>query len=233
MKVVIIFLAFLTLTMTSNAQAALVKSYDFNGNLSDSLGNGDDLTQNNGGAVANGFFNVGLNTGLRLTNAFVDNSDYAIEMRMKITDNLSSWKKIIDFREFQTDNGFYVYFDDFDFYVSGGQIFQANLSLNEFFTFSFERANNTVSLFLNNSLLGSFSDASNEAIPPQNILNFFQDDPLTSQREAFEGQVDYIRIHENRDSFGQDPTNVPEPATIGLFAFMLIFMRTIAKKYRF
>lgn len=65
--------------LTSAAQAALIKSYDFNGTLDDTLGNGASLVAS-GGTVGATDYTFGLNQGLRLTSALADTSTYAIKL---------------------------------------------------------------------------------------------------------------------------------------------------------
>jgi hypothetical protein len=222
----------LALVISSPAHSALIKSYDFNGNLSDTLGVGNDLIQNNGGSISNGFFNVGLNTGLKLTDALIDTENYAIEIRMKVTDDLSSWNKLIDFLDLTSDNGFYLFGDDFDFYVNGGQIFPANVNLDEFFTVSFERDAGQITVYLDNVLLGSFVDGSNQAVPTTNVLNFFEDDSVTGKGEAFVGVVDFIRIHSDAQTFGQDPEPVSEPSGLVLMTLCVIALMRSRRRIR-
>ena len=65
------------------AHAVLIKSYDFSGDLSDSLGNGVDLVAS-GGALGSGRYTFGANQGLRLTSALPNPNDYTIEIKFEM-----------------------------------------------------------------------------------------------------------------------------------------------------
>lgn len=215
-----IFLA--TSCFISVANAGLIKSYDFNGDLSDTLANGVDMTAS-GGALGGGLYTFGHNQGLRLTSALSDTADYAIEMRLRIDDDLSSWNKLLDFEDLTSDNGLYLFDGNFDFYVSGQNILGGPVNLNEFFTISFVRSAGVITTYYNGVALTPFIDSLNQAIPSSNILNFFEDDTLTAKGESFSGAVDYIRIHGDDSTFGDDPgIPVHEPGTILLFGLALL-----------
>jgi hypothetical protein len=90
------------------------------------------------------------------------------------------------------------------------------------------RSSNDITAYLNGSSLGTFSDSGSQAVSVGNSLNFFEDDNRT-QSEAFNGSVDFIRIHADSSTLGQAPVGVPEPATLGLFGLMLLAMRRFIK----
>jgi len=200
------------------ANAGLLKSYDFNGDYNDTLGNGDELVAS-GGSILNGLYNFTDNQGLQLTSALTNTSNYAIEMRLSVNDNLTGWSKLIDFQEFSTDNGFYLRNNNFDFYVSGSNLLGGPVILNEFFDLAFVRSAGIITTYFDGVALTAFNDSSNQAVSSNNILNFFEDDTETDKRESFIGAVDYIRIHDDASTFGSQPTfPVPEPSTLAIFA---------------
>jgi hypothetical protein len=195
--------------MSINANAALIKSYDFNGDFSDTLGNGFDLTPS-GGTVSGGRYSFSDNQGLRLTSALPSTTDYAIELSFQMNDSLSGYNKLIDFQDLVSDNGQYVFRGELSFYdigPTGGSVL-----LNTDFTVGLARSAGSIELFLNGTLLGIKADFSGQAVPGSNILNFFEDDTITGQSESFVGSVDFIRIHDDSSTFGTAP--VPEPATL-------------------
>lgn len=91
-------LAAMTLLGASAANATLINSYDFTADLIDTLGAGNTLIAS-GGTVTGGRYDVGMNEGLRLTDAFGDTSDFAIEVGLSVIDSLSSLNKLIDFQD--------------------------------------------------------------------------------------------------------------------------------------
>ena len=92
--------------MSSVSNAAIIKSYDFNGSLTDTLGNGEALTSL-GGNVDNGRYVFSNDQGLKLENALASTTHYGIEIALKIDDSLVGYKKLIDFKNLISDNGVY------------------------------------------------------------------------------------------------------------------------------
>jgi hypothetical protein len=86
-----------------------------------------------------------------------------------------------------------------------------------FFTIGLERVGGVLTTFLNGVQIFSMADYNN-ARPLTNVLNFVVDDLDLGQpgSEAFAGAVDYIRIHDDRSTFGVTP--VPVPASLPLLA---------------
>lgn len=219
LKALAIVTLFALSSATDLAQAALLKSYDFNGNYSDTLSNGVDLVAS-GGTISGGRYNFGLNQGLQLVNALASTSNYAIEIKVRVEDDLTSYNKIIDFQNLSTDQGVYEQSGGIIFYgVSGAS---GSVSLNTDFTLGVERTGGTVNLFLNGSQIFTGADVSSYGIPVGNILNFFEDDNATSQGESFVGSADFIRIHDDASTFDTEPefftpsAVAPEPTTLAL-----------------
>ncbi len=202
--------------VAGEVQGALIKSYDFNSGLSDTLGAGVDLVAS-GGSVSGGRYHFSSNQGLRLDLALLDTSNYGIEFKVRIDDNLSGYKKLIDFQSLSSDIGLYTLGSQVNFYDGGG--YHGTIALGTDFTLGLERKAGTVSIFLNGDLIDSFDDNFyTNAVSSANILNFFVDDFVTSQSESFAGSVDFIRIHQDASTFSA----VPEPSSfllVGLAVF--------------
>ena len=197
--------------MSVPASAALLKSYDFDGNLSDTLANGVDLVAS-GGTVSGGRYNFGKNEGLELTNALASTTDYAIEMKLRMDTMTGSWNKLIDFQGLASDLGLYILGTGVQFYNLTSNL--GTVSLGTDFTIGFERAGTDISAYLDNVLLFTVSDAGSAAVSVLNVLNFFHDDFATGGNESFAGSVDYIRIHDDASTFSP----VPVPAALPLLA---------------
>ncbi|MCA8928301.1 MAG: hypothetical protein KDC18_09535 [Alphaproteobacteria bacterium] len=193
--------------MGASANAAIIKSYDFDNGLGDTLGNGNALTAS-GGTVAGGRYEFGLNQGLRLTDALPSTTDYAMEIKFQVNDSLGGYNKVIDFQDLSSDLGLYVLNGAVDFYTAGPAA--GTVALDQDFTLGLARASGTISVYLNGTSLFSVADGG-QAVSGGNILNFFEDDVATSQSEAFAGSVDFIRIHDDASTFGQAPPNVSVP----------------------
>ncbi|MDH3767284.1 MAG: Ig-like domain-containing protein, partial [Gammaproteobacteria bacterium] len=191
--------------------SGLINSYDFNGDLSDTLANGVDLVAS-GGAVDVGRYFFEPNQGLRLTQALPCVTDYAVEIRFQVNDEVLEFNKLIDFQELASDPGVYIFEGGINFFpqpdVAG------LLALDTDFTVGIARAAGQVEVYLDGNLLFSFADVENVAVPLQNVLNFFVDDFGTLQGESFAGSVDFIRIHNDASTFGTQPNGNNPPTGI-------------------
>lgn len=215
------FAAALLLAGSVGANAALLKSYDFNGNYADTLGNGVNLVAS-GGSLNAGRYDFAANQGLRLTSALPSTTNYAIEMRLRVSDNTSGYNKLIDFQDLASDLGLYVLNGQIDFYTNGPTL--GSVSVGTDFTVGLARSAGNIAVFLNGLQLFSVADSGSQAVPGGNILNFVEDDLATGQFETFAGSLDFIRIHDNATTFGQAPTpgaSVPEPGSLALFGLAL------------
>lgn len=210
------------------ANAAIIKSYDFTSGFSDTLGNGLDLT-GSGGTVSGGRYSFTENQGLRLESALPSTTDYGIELRLQINDDLSNYNKLIDFQDLTSDFGLYVLNGEiafFDLVFSGGSV-----SLSTDFTVGLARSGGEIEVFLNGMSQFSIADNDAKAVSGSNILNFFQDD--FSGSEAFVGSVDFIRIHHDSSTFGTAPgAAVPEPSTFALIGLGMIGVSWYCRRKR-
>jgi len=194
--------------------AALLGSYDFNGNLTDTLGNGPDLTSFGGDLATSGRYTFGSNQGLSLAEALPATDDYAIEIKFQInTPGVSGWNKLVDYQNLTADQGLYLYsapttgqygiqfYNEVD---NGPDVMPLNADVAVTLTRS--AATDQVEGFLNGAQQWSFIDGDEYAVSGGNLLHFFIDDRLTDQRESFQGSVDYIRIWNS--------AVIPEPSTL-------------------
>lgn len=214
----ILFLGVLLINATP-VSATVINSYDFNGNLVDSLGHGANLTAFGGNLAPFGRYSFNLNQGLSLANAFASTTSYSIEIKFQVNaPTTSSWHKLVDYQNLVEDTGFYFhstastgpfgvqfYPDVFD--GPGG----IPLNTDAVLRLTRNGVSNEVEGFLNNVSQWKFVDISNNAVPRSNLLTFFIDDTLTSQRESFVGSVDYIRISDN-------PVAIPEPSSFAIWS---------------
>ena len=199
------------------AESALINSYDFNGDLTDTLGNGVDLTAS-GGTVSGGRYSFTANQGLRLTSALPSTTDYGIEIKLQMNDGLSGFNKLIDFQDLASDFGLYVHDAALQFTDFTPKI--GSVSLNTDFTVGLARFGGSIELFLNGSSVFNGADSGTRAVPFSNILNFFEDDINFGKKESFIGSVDFIRIHDDSSTFGTDPNVIPEPSTFCVWALL-------------
>jgi hypothetical protein len=204
----------------SSAEGALLKSYDFNGDYSDTLSNGVDLIPS-GGSISGGRYNFAINQGLRLLTALPSTTDYGIEIRFRVEDDVVSFNKLIDFQNLTSDSGLYQYNGGLYFYSSGPQSPPGTVLLNTDHTVGLARSGGSIEVFLDGVPIAvPLVDGSNLAVPGGNVLNFFQDDNGGS--EAFIGSAEFIRIHNDSSTFGLAPelaptsSGLPEPSSLTL-----------------
>ena len=170
----------------SASTATLVHLYNLGGNLDDSIGtlplsaNGGSLT------TAPGRFTVGQSQGLSLTGGLTDTSDYSIVLIVE-SDQLSGFEKMIDFQNFASPLGLYSLNDMLVFFnlTARGP---SQLFPNTDFHVALTRdsVTSTTAGYVDGVRQWTFSDTANDALPLNNILNFFQ--------SSFAGSVDCIAI---------------------------------------
>ncbi len=186
-----------------------VYTYHFNGNFNEAGGVGPTLTPlctgsfvqdtlPDYGNLITQVYRFDPNCGFQFDDSlggFIASGTYTIELYFKM-DNLSSWKRVIDYKMRSTDYGCYVFNGQLNFYnlqTSAGAPFTAN----EYSHYVITRNDVTKDVLLygdgNNYI--TFNDAAGNAIYGLNKkLNFFQDD-LIVQNEASSGSVALLKIY--------------------------------------
>ena len=137
------------------------------------------------------------NNGLQFNNGTSGNivgESYSIEIYFRFTE-LNSWKRVIDFKNRNTDNGCYIFNGKLNFYkIVVSDI--APVRAEEYTHYVLSRDGNTkeVTIYADGIAKTSFTDTGNDAlIGSDNVLNFFYDD-LVVGNEASAGAVAFIRI---------------------------------------
>ena len=218
------------LLWSASASAALINSYDFNGDLTDTLGNGADLVASGGSLATSGLYGFDAGQGLRLTSAFSDPATYAIEIKFHLSNLDQRWKKIIDFKDRTVDDGLYVRrgpnLGDVDHLFFENAVPQAvgateiTALTDMIMTFTRDGGTGEVNGYIDGLLQFTFTDSNNFAFASGNILNFFVDgDSGGLRNDNPVGSVDYIRIF---DTVSTDfPLVVSEPGMMAVFGFGL------------
>ncbi|MFT6735239.1 MAG: hypothetical protein ACJAS9_003444 [Polaribacter sp.] len=203
------------------ANAGLIKSYDFNGDLTDTLGNGVDLL-GLGGSISGGQYHFGAAQGLIMNSALASTTSYAFEVGFSASSWRSGWNSLVNFSDNGTSdralyyNGYQgqgvgVYDYNSSTYASG------SLLQNTPYVLGFVNNNGSYTISINGTSVTSYDTNGYTSPSALNTLRFFKD----NGSENFAGSVDFIRIHSDASSFGQVAT-VPEPSTLAIFALGMI-----------
>jgi OOP family OmpA-OmpF porin len=120
-------------------------------------------------------------------------SSYSIEMYFKF-DALDSWKRVIDFKNRQTDNGAYIFNGKLNFYNTITSDI-APVAPGEYthYTFTYDANTKMIKIYADGIGKISFYDSGDDAIIDPNELHFFYDD-LKVNDEASSGTVAYIKF---------------------------------------
>jgi len=210
----------LCLLTSSVTSATLMSSYDFNGDLTDSLGVGASLTSK-GGVLDNGryAFTNGQGLALDIYSLFNPVDSYAIEMKFKTDDGFSGYNRLIDWSDLNSDLGLYIHNNQINMYNYGSTP-NSTVPAGEDFTlgFEFNAVTNTISYYINGGFIGSRVDTSHIANLDSSAVSFFDDNTSHGTTEEFTGSVDFIRFHHDASTFGQLPqiNSVPEPTTLAI-----------------
>ncbi len=202
-------LLFGILFFSNNILAQKVYSYQFNNTLS-CIGGGPDLKQNCTGTystdslkligISRPVYNFALNCGLVFydTNNFISNGTYSIETYVALDDAGGGLRKIIDFKNLTTENGFYdnankVIFKSPD--TTSGEFFDDKVWT--FVTLTRNGTTKLTTIYANGQYVSSFKDTKNNlAVYDANKkLTFFEDDTTNQQQDASSGKVALINIY--------------------------------------
>lgn len=185
--------------------------YNFNNTLGESNGNTPSLTPlgntgtflldtlNEISGKTKTVYRFGVNNGLQFDNAaagnFID-STYSIELYF-VFDELSSWKRVVDWKNRKTDHGAYVYNGKLNFYnyVYSGT---APVIAGEYTYYVITRDAATQQLLIYTDAKEeiSFTDSYGDGIiDADHVLNFFYDD-LVVANEASSGAVALINLYD-------------------------------------
>ena len=188
---------FFLLFTGSVVQAQLVYHWDFtSGSTIDSINGVAATLANPVGLSAAGysFTNEGDGITINQPGGLAVSSTYTIEMDFSLEIFEDEYQRLIDFNDFSTDAGMYVYDDYFYFYDESPDDDTYTISTDERVTFRISRdgSTNLVTATLNGTELWSFTDSSGyaEFSGTNNIMHFFEDE----SDEHPTGTVSEIRV---------------------------------------
>jgi hypothetical protein len=171
--------------------------------------------------------------------------NYSIVTDFSFTD-LNGYRKIVDFKDLGSDNGFYNLNSSPVFYngglaASGTATFQSNQLSRVVITR--DANSNLFSTYVDGTLQFTYTDTGSAAVFTGSNIHFFQDDG--SGNEASAGNYDYIAFYDNAltasDVVALGPvgtyapgtiTATPEPSTYAMMALGLSVMGLLGRKRR-
>jgi len=186
------------------AKAAVVANYEFQNTLSSTILTAPDLVPFVLGtyapAVIGGtpttVYNFGQNEGLSLDTTGLISDNYTIAALFSFN-NISNYRKILDFKNLTKDRGLYTFEGQLNFFDAaiGGPAVGPGTFLEAVLTR--DSSTKLVSAYFDGNLVFSFTDSSSDGvISVDNLLNIFQDDADVGG-ESSSGSVAGIRIFDN------------------------------------
>jgi len=208
MKKITLFISMLLAASLLQAQSVL--RYEFLNTLAEKNNSGPELTVlgnpgvyvldtlNEINNATKTVYRFETNSGFQFNNAAAGNfigESYTIELYY-VFDNLSSWKRVVDWKNRKTDYGAYVYNGQLNFYpfVYSGE---APVVAGEYsyYVITRDAATNKVLIYTDAKVEIDFIDNNGDAlVDSDNVINFFHDD-LVVPNEASSGAVALLNMY--------------------------------------
>jgi OmpA-OmpF porin, OOP family len=208
MKKSLLFLISFAIGITVSAQSTLY--YNFNSSLNEvnaaapgltvlgTQGNFFTDTLNEIAGSNKTVYRFEKNNGVQFNNVAAGNflgETYTIELYF-VFDELTSWKRVVDWKNRKTDKGAYVYYGELNFY---NYIYseEAPVRAGEYtyYVITRDAASKNVLIYTDAEVKINFTDSNNDAVIDEDgVLNFFYDD-LAVPNEASSGAVALLKLY--------------------------------------
>jgi PKD repeat protein len=207
-RFILLALVMIVSTATSVVSQQVYR-YDFQNSLNESSGSGPALNALGVAAYTNESLPVSClsrpvysfiqNDGLQFDNGAAGSflgTEYSIEMYFRFTNN-TGFFRIIDFKNRTSDFGLYATATQVQFYdelTVNNTAFASNSYVHLVLTRN--STSEEVNIYINGSLIGSFIDDQDKALPNvDNVFNFFRDD-LVFGNEAQPGRIALLKLYD-------------------------------------
>jgi hypothetical protein len=216
------------------AAATPSHQYRLDGSLADDLA-GPDLVSAGGTLDITGY-SFGANQGLTMP---VDlGATYTIDLLFHFDAVNSGWNKIIDYKTLTSDSGMYTLNGNWNYCCGGsstGSFGSVTAGVDARLTLTRDAAG-TLNIYVNGALNAFLGSDGGIGDFTGNSARFFIDDFATSQGEARAGRVDFIRTFDSVltatevADLGNEPSPIPEPASVALMLLGLAGVGTAARR---
>ncbi|MCS7077291.1 MAG: OmpA family protein [Bacteroidia bacterium] len=199
--------------------------YRFEGNFNPENGKGPTLKpigkgtfeiENISGCGKKGVYYFEENAGFTFENKGFITSEHTIELYFKFN-NLKSWKRIVDYKNRQSDTGPYAFDNQIEFYkvaISKNFPFRENTYAHVVLV---REANENYSLYVDGLLRTAFKDINELALlSREDVLHFFRDD-LQVPNECSSGAIAFLRIYNfaiTPEQIAENSKKMPCPNTL-------------------
>jgi hypothetical protein len=165
----------------------------------------------------------------------INASEYTLDMTFSLN-NISGWRKIVDFNNRTDDAGLYLYWDQVSFATTSETLINGSGTAGaESGTRLTLTRDNTglVSAYLNGAFQLSFNDITNAAVfgstGGQTSAWLLADDVLFDSREQASGIITSVKVFDHALS-AREIAAVPEPETMALVAAGLLTAFTLGRR---
>jgi hypothetical protein len=220
--------------------ATLTHDYNLTSSLNDLIGSTP--LNSDGGAVTALGYSFLANQGLNVSSVLTKTGDYSILIDFSFQD-LSGYRKILDFKDLTSDDGLYNLDTDLNYYnASFGPTGSFTPDTLARVVITRDAATQQVVGYVNGVEDVSFTDTTGDATftGPNAILRFFEDDNVTGEREASAGLATHISIYDGALTSaevaalgGPQGTSVPEPTSMILMGIGMVGLALPGKRSRY